>query len=199
MTGAGQDRAFAVRLLALDEVRALYRSRLAADFPPDELKPLSAIESALARGEYACYGAMDGDEALACAFFVKLGGKALFDYLDVARELRDRGIGSRFLQALIAGPLRDLDCVLLEVDDPDFAPDAEELETRRRRLAFYLRNGLVDTGVRATVWGVEYRILALPVGRAPTPAQARETYAALYRAIFPPRVFASRVKLPPLA
>lgn len=199
MSGAGQDRGFTLRPLGLAEIRALYRSRMTADFPPDELKPLSAIEGAMARGEYACFGAMDGDGdgTLAYAFFVTLGRRALFDYFAVARKLRGRGIGSRFLQALIAGPLRDMDCVLLEVDDPDFAPDAAERDTRRRRLAFYLRNGLADTGVRATVWHVAYRVLALPVGRIPTPIEAREIYGALYRAIMPPRVYAAMVELPP--
>ena len=193
----GQERDFSVQALPPEQVRALYRRRMTADFPPDELKPLSAIERALARGKYACYGAMDGEDTLAYAFFVKLGEQALFDYYAVARELRGQGIGSRFMQALIAGPLRDMDCVLLEVDDPDFAPDAAELDNRRRRLDFYLRNGLADTGLRARVWRVEYRILALPVGRLPSRRQAREIYTSLYRAIMPPEIYAAMVELPP--
>ena len=188
---------FRVRALTLHEVRALYARRMVEDFPPDELKPLSMIERALARGEYACLGAADGDDVLAYAFFVKAGAQALFDYFAVRKGLRDAGVGSRFIRALIGGALAGLDCVLLEVDDPDRAPDADERTIRDRRLAFYLRNGLMDTGVTAEVYGVAYRILALPLGRAVTPDEARRVYAALYHSILPKRVYDERVFIAP--
>ena len=142
-----------------------------------------------ARGEYICYGAFDGGAILAYAFFVLMGRKALFDYFAVDEALRDRGIGSRFLRALIGGPLSGMDCVLLEVDDPGAAPTSEERQVRERRLAFYLNNGLEDTHARATVYGVDYVILSLPVGPAPDSEQARRVYADLYRAILPPRFY----------
>lgn len=182
-------RALDVRTLDAGQIRALYAQRLKRDFPPDELKPLSRIERALARGEYICYGAFDGGAILAYAFFVLMGRKALFDYFAVDEALRDRGIGSRFLRALIGGPLSGMDCVLLEVDDPGAAPTSEERQVRERRLAFYLNNGLEDTHARATVYGVDYVILSLPVGPAPDPEQARRVYADLYRAILPPRFY----------
>ena len=94
---------FRVAPLPADRVRQLYTERLREDFPPDELKPLSAIEEMLCRGRYVCYGAADGDEILAYAFFVKNGKNALADYFAVRRDLRDRGIGSRFIGELIAG------------------------------------------------------------------------------------------------
>ena len=189
MTEGEGNGAVRVRTLSLEQVRGLYAQRLKRDFPPDELKPLSRIERALARGEYACYGAFEGESILAYAFFVLLGRRALFDYYAVDAALRDRGIGSRFIRALIEGPLADMDCVLLEVDDPDSAPSPEEAGVRRRRLAFYLQNGLVETGVRATVYGVDYLILSLPVGNRPDPEQTRRVYAELYRAILPPRLY----------
>ncbi len=190
---------FSVRALALAQIRELYAQRLVVDFPPDELKPLSIIERALRRGEYVCYGAMDGQEALAYGFFVKLeaDGKrfALFDYFAVRQDLRDRGVGSRFLLALVDGPLRGMDCVLLEIDAPERAGTPEERRIRDRRLRFYLNNGLRDTTVSAVVYGVEYRILSLPVGGFPSPEETRRLYAALYRAILPERAYKTMVKL----
>ena len=190
---------FALRELGLEEVRPLYEERLKEDFPPNELKPLWAIERALEKGEYACYGAARGEDLLAYAFFVVIregeARWALFDYYAVRRDLRDRGVGSAFIQALVAGPLRDMDCVLLEVDDPAFAPDPAELETRRRRLDFYLRNGLTDTSVTATVYGADFRILALPVGAPLAPGETRRVYGALYRAMMPPRIYARMVDI----
>ncbi len=188
---------FAVQELSLAQVRAVYAGRMQEDFPPDEIKPLSAIERAMGRGQYVCYGAMAGADILAYAFFVALkeGEKqfALFDYLAVKKEARCTGVGSAFLQALMTGPLKGMTAVLLEIDDPAFALDAEEEAVRNRRLRFYLRNGLVDTSVTAVVFGVEFRILALPVGPCPSPDETRRMYAALYRAVMPPRIYEREV------
>lgn len=192
-------RRFCIRTLTLEQIRVLYAERLAVDFPPDELKPLTAIERALARGEYACYGAMAGEETLAYAFFVRLdgegGGIALFDYCAVRGDLRGTGVGGGFIRALIAGPLRDTACVLLEVSEPACADDPRERALRERRLRFYLRNGLAETGVSAVVYGVTYRILALPVGPVPSPEETRRVYAAVYRAMLPAEDFDRRVEI----
>lgn len=177
-------RSFRVGVLTLGQVRMLYRERLKQDFPANEVKPLWIIERAMSRGEYICYGAVEGDEILAYAFFVVSGRRALFDYYAVARDLRDMGIGSRFIRALIEGPLSGMDCVLLEVDDPDCAT-GDEAALREKRLSFYLRNGLTDTGVRAEVFRVRFRILALPVGGEREPAEVRRIYSEIYHAILP--------------
>ena len=184
-----------VEALTAEQVRDLYARRLTRDFPPDELKPLSRIEQAMTRGEYVCYGAVEGGAILAYAFFVLLGRLALFDYYAVDEPLRDRGIGSRFMRALIEGPLADMDCVLLEVDDPDGAEALGEVALRRRRLVFYLKNGLVETGVKATVYGVDFDILTLPVRERPSADGVRRMYARLYRAILPPPLYEKWVKI----
>ena len=192
-------RSFEVQTLSLSQVRDVYAERMVCDFPRNELKPLFMIEWALARGHYACYGAVEGGEVLAYAFFVLQGDGAarcaLFDYYAVRADLRDRGVGSAFIRALIEGPLAALDCVLLEVDDPAFAPDAREREIRKRRLNFYLRNGLSDTTVTAEVFRVPFRVLSLPVGKRPTPQQAGRYYAMLYRCMLPTPVYRRAVKI----
>ena len=181
---------FDIRPLTSDEVRRLYGERLTADFPPDEVKSLGVIEGAIARGGYACYGAVRGGEILAYAFFVIRAPHALFDYYAVRADLRDTGVGSRFIRALMDGPLQACDCVLLEVDDPDAADSPAERAHRERRLRFYLRNGLVETGVTANVWHVDYRILALPVGRGLLPrAETQRIYSLLYQSMMPPDLF----------
>lgn len=188
---------FTAEELNLTQIRALYTGRMREDFPPAEIKPLSAIERAISRGEYVCFGAMAGEDILAYAFFIRLKkgerGFALFDYFAVKKEARCTGIGSAFLQALIRESLQGMDAVLLEVDDPACAWDAAEQDIRNRRLRFYLRNGLVDTSVTAVVFDVQFRILALPVGPCPAPDDARRMYADLYRAVMPPKIFASKV------
>ncbi|MBR5110183.1 MAG: GNAT family N-acetyltransferase [Clostridia bacterium] len=188
---------FTVETLSLSQIRAVYRERMKQDFPPDELKPLKMIEGALARDEYVCFGAVRCEEILAYAYFVKVkeDGKpfALFDYYAVRKDLRGQKIGSLFIQALMRGPLQDMDAVVLEVDDPACAESPKELDIRSRRLAFYLRNGLKDTGVAATVFGVQFRILALPLGSPMAADEVKRRYAALYRALLPDRLFKKEI------
>ncbi|MBQ6372901.1 MAG: GNAT family N-acetyltransferase [Clostridia bacterium] len=183
-----------IRSLTLSEVEAIYVSRMAEDFPPAEIKPMSAIRTLLERGQYACYGYSGGD-TLAYAFFVKLGRWALLDYYAVMRDHRDRGVGSRFLGELIAGPMQAFDCVLAEVDDPDFAGDARERALRERRKRFYLRNGLWETGVRASAFGVEFQLLALPVGARPDDQKVRRVYSDLYRSFLPAHMYDSKIRV----
>ena len=190
-------QSFHVNRLSLAQVRSAYAALLIPAFPEDELKPLRMIEQALGRGEYLCYGASHGDDVLAAAFFVRICREGrtlmLFDYFVVREDLRCRGLGSRFLQALIEGPLKGEAAILLEVDEPSCAETPGEEEIRNRRLAFYLRNGLVDTGAMATVYGVTYRILCLNAQSVPTPDEARRLYAALYHAVLPPQIYRQRV------
>ena len=187
-------REFRVVKLTFDQVRRVYSEQMVPAFPEDELKPLNMIEQALARGEYLCLGAADGDEVLAVAFFVRIVREGrtlmLFDYFAVREDLRDQGLGSRFLQSLIGEPfLAEADAALLEVDEPEAADTPEEQDIRSRRLAFYLRNGLRDTSVNADVYGVTYRILSLPAGRELAPDAVRRTYAALYHSFLPDHLY----------
>lgn len=191
---------FVVKPLSLPGIRRIYAQHITRDFPPDERKPLDAIESAYARGEYQCFGAFEEEKLAAYAFFVKLRKNAetlyLFDYLAVLPERRDQGVGSRFLQALMADALSAADCVLLEVDHPDYAKTEAERALRLRRLAFYLRNGLTDTGVSARVYHVEYRILSLPVGKPRKSAETADIYQALYHAVMPRWIYDEMVEIP---
>ena len=176
-----------VRPLSLPEVREAYRDLILPTFPDDERKPLGMIERALSRDRYRCYGVERDGRLLACAFLVVLrdAGKAdcLVDYLSVREDLRGQGIGRLLLTRLAETELAGYRTVLLEVDDPDVAA-GEEKRLRERRMAFYGRCGLADTGVRARVFGVDYRILCLPDPAGP-PEGAAETYAALYRSFLP--------------
>lgn len=184
-----------IRPLTLSQVRAIYVQRMREDFPPDEMKPLARIEELLSEGLYACCGWFDGDRMPAYAFFDVFENSALLDYFAVEKSMRDQGLGSRFLRALIEGPLKDKDCALLEVEDPDCAADAEEKALRLRRLGFYMRNGMIDTGVRATAFHVTFKLLSLPVGRVPVGQAARRAYASIYRAILPGDLYAKMVRI----
>lgn len=187
-----------IRPLEPAQIRAVYKERMTVDFPPDELKSLAIIERAIRRSEYRCYGGFIGENIAAYAFFVTIRERGetvwLFDYLAVEQSRRDQGIGSAFLQALQREVLPEADAVLLEIDDPDFAEGEERLH-RLRRERFYHRNGLVDTGVTANVFGVDFKILEVPRRALHDRETCQDYYRELYRRLLPSDMFSREVKV----
>ena len=175
--------------ITLNQIRALYFHQMPMDFPAEEIKPLAMIEQSFALGQYHGYICRQGDKTLAYALFVGMGKHALFDYYAVRQDLRGQGLGSAFIQALIDGPLQSKDVVLLEVEDPDCATTPQDKNKRERRLYFYLRNRLSDTGVRSIVNHVPYRVLSLPMEHPMAKADIRRIYAELYKTTLPDRPF----------
>ena len=187
-----------IRPIRMEELEDAYRLLIASSFPPEERKPLRMIRQALARDAYRCYGAYLGGSLAACVFFAVLrearGSYWLLDYLSVREDLRGQGIGSALLERLLSGGFGTDGTILLEVDDPDAAEGAERL-LRQRRRSFYLRNGLLETGVRAHVYGVDYRILRAPGAGTPDDEETASGYAALYRSFLPAGLFARHVSV----
>lgn len=172
------------RITDFSVIEGLYKSRLKQDFARNELKPLSAIRRLWDRDAYDCYGLFRGEDLLGYAFFVRIGRNYLFDYLAIEAGHRDEGLGSAFLRQL-AACLTEADCVVGEVEDPDKAEDEAERALRERRLQFYLRAGYRRTDLTARVFGADYRILEVPVGRDHSTDELRAVYTELYRAILP--------------
>ena len=121
------------RITDFAAVETLYRERMKKDFARNELRPLDNLRRSWERDAYDCYGLFHGEEILGYAFFARLGGSYLFDYLAIAGEHRDEGLGSAFLRGL-AGGFADADCVVGEVEDPDKAKDAAERALRGRSI-----------------------------------------------------------------
>ena len=150
-----------LRTLGTDEMRGLYSPCLERDFPPEELMPWKWMEPLIENGYQRSVGFYDGEGLAAYALFITAGDKprtALLNYFAVQPERRGRGAGSLCLE-LMREAISGRDCrIIFEVEDPDTAPDPE---AARRRIDFYLRGGARATGVRSTLFGVEYRIMVL--------------------------------------
>lgn len=176
------------------EVREVYKKFLSVDFSANERRPLVVIERAMEKGLYVCYAALEEGAICAYAFFVVLPGKNgsgtryLFDYYAVAEELRGKGIGGCFIGRLLHETLVDASSVLVEIDNPAYAWDEAEREIRERRRSFYIKNGLIDTGVDVCTFGVEFRLMEA-VGEAADREEVCRNYADLYRVFLPPKVF----------
>ena len=182
------------RLKDFAQVEALYRTRLKKDFVRNELKPLISMRRSWEKNAYDCYGLYDGEEILGYAFFVRLGHSALLDYLAIAEEHRSEGLGTVFLRQL-RSCLRDADCVLVEVEDPEKAADGETRLQRERRRQFYLRGGWRETGLCSVLFGADYRILEIPGGKEHSAEQLRRVYTELYRSCLPAFFFRTRFRV----
>ncbi len=83
-----------------------------------------------------------------------------FWYFAVPEELRGRGTGQRILTQLIEkyGGQSNI----LDMESPEQV--CENSEQRKRRHAFYLRNGFRDTGVGKSFKGIDYTIMMIGEG-----------------------------------
>ena len=83
-----------------------------------------------------------------------------FWYFAVPKELRGQGIGQRILTQLIEkyGGQSNI----LDMESPEQV--CENSEQRKRRHAFYLRNGFHDTGVGKSFKGIDYTIMMIGEG-----------------------------------
>lgn len=185
------------RILTRDEITSVYNSYMKNDFPKDELKPLSMIVKALDNEQYFCYGIFNDDNLCGYAYFVSLiiGSKqyCLLDYFAVLSNMRDKGIGSEFLQ-LLHNKLKDIEMIICESEDPA-GTTGDELDIRYRRIAFYLRNRFINTGVTASVFGVNYILLELDLDKEHTNDDIRTYYSKLYRSFLTENLYNKFVKV----
>lgn len=156
------------------------------DFPGSELKPLDRILKGMKKGTYESVGFYDSEtkELLAYAVLVKTGADLLLDYFAVTEEYRDQGIGGAFLKRIARG-YQNAGSLIAEVEDPDFARNEEERKLQNRRIQFYLRNGFVDTGVKTTLFGVEFMIMESAENGTHSQDKIKEIYKTHYRKILP--------------
>ena len=86
-------------------------------------------------------------------------------------------------------------CILLEVDDPAAADNDKEKAVRDRRIRFYLKNGLRNTGAKTNTFGVDFLILELPAGSPHSAEEAGQIYSLIYRSILPKRIYSHMVHI----
>ena len=171
--------------LTLPELRNLYDTAMAQDFPPAERKPFSAMEALLRRGFYEpLLLTGTAGEPLAYALQVVAPGVpcALIDYFAVRADLRGGGVGTAALQLVKEYCAMRVQDLLLECEHPAEAPDPD---AARRRIGFYLRAGARATALESRVFGTRYTVLSLPCGGTVPDAQLCKELRALYRVMVP--------------
>ena len=139
------------RLMNASERDHWYAHLLPEGFGPNEIKPREDVERLLAEDRYEIWGLIPGDPESLPVGFACLWKRAgiplvLLDYLGVTAALRNGGWGARMLELLKAQgrPL------VMESELPVEGAPEEENAIRRRRIAFYERNGFVPAYEMAT-------------------------------------------------
>lgn len=142
-------------------------------FPKEEKKPMEFMEQLEKEGKMEITAIADGDVFVGLAIFMVSGGTALVDYLAIAPEKRCGGYGGRAVQAMLR-QYGDKKLIFEIEKEDDQAPNAVD---RRRRKAFYLKNGLKETGLFANVYHTDFELLT------PDGELTYEAYVAFLREI----------------
>ena len=130
-------------------IRLLYRQA----FPRSERKPFKMIRRMHRAGRTDVWLAEQDGRFAGLGITINGSDIILLDYLAVHEKCRDKGVGSAFLQALMA-KYADKG-FFLEIEAPD-RDDPTGIKARRK--AFYLRNGLTDMHVTANLFGVRMEL-----------------------------------------
>ena len=174
------------------QMEKIYQERMKEDFPPNELDPLEVINESVERGNYECFGLMDGEGITGYTFLIKHGEDYLIDYLAIYPEWRKHGLGGELVR-LLGEYLVHAKSIILEVEDPEFARNAVEKEMRAGRLEFYLRRGFRDTGVRVTYFEAPFIILEMEQTRVHTAEEIKALYEMHYKVFLPDGMYEKNV------
>ena len=146
-----------LKLLNKEGLTALYQNELTADFPHSELKPLRAMLRLTDMGQYEPLLVTDEGRSVgyALAWLPESREGALLEYFGVLRGLRSGGLGSKILTLLSEryGQLFG------EAEAPGPEASPEENGLRRRRIAFYERNGFRVLDYECALFGVRFNCL----------------------------------------
>ena len=130
-------------------------------FPEQEKKPLHVMEQLVEDGKMEMLAIVDGDEFVGLAINMLSGNCALLDYYAIIPEKRSGGYGSKGLEVLLVHFKNQKYIFEIEIQDEQ----ADNAQERKRRKAFYLRNGLKETGLFATGISMQRKSRHLSSGR----------------------------------
>ena len=146
-----------LKLLDKQELTDLYQSEMVFDFPKAELKPLRAMLRLMDMGQYDPLLITDDEGSplgYAMLWLPRARNGALLEYLGVLRGKRNGGLGTHVLP-LLAERYGQL---FGEAEAPT-SDDPAENDLRRRRIAFYERNGFRVLDYECALFGVHFNCL----------------------------------------
>ncbi len=140
-----------------DKLRNLYET----SFPPEEQIPWKDLMVLVEKMPLDFTAYYEGEWLMGFTIVYPRESFNWFWYFAVPEKLRGCGVGQRILSRLIER-YKDRSNIL-DMESP-LQQDCDNLEQRRRRYAFYLRNGFRDTGVGRSFGGIDYTIMMMGDG-----------------------------------
>ena len=181
-----------LNLLNKEELTNLYKDEMMFDFPRAELKPLRAMLRLMDMGQYDPLLVTD-DQGVALGYAMiwlpRARNGALLEYLGVLRGKRNGGRGSQ-VRPLLAARYGQL---FGEAEAPT-SDDPAENDLRRRRIAFYERNGFRVLDYECALFGVHFNCLYL--GPETDDRKVEALHRSVYADYFSPEHMARYIQLP---
>ncbi|HIT32964.1 MAG TPA: GNAT family N-acetyltransferase [Candidatus Enterenecus stercoripullorum] len=181
-----------LKLLSKQELTDLYEQEMVFDFPKAELKPLRAMLRLMDLGQYDPLLITDDQEqplGYAMLWLPRTRQGALLEYLGVLRGKRNGGLGSQVLP-LLADRYGQL---FGEAEAPD-SDDPAENDLRRRRIAFYERNGFRVLDYDCALFGVHFKSLYL--GPQTDDRKVEALHRSVYADYFSPEHMRRYIQIP---
>lgn len=171
-----------LRAINYETAAYIYDKWLVKHFPGNEVKPLINIKNMWEIGGYEAYAWYEGEELIGYAFMCGCpdGDCILLDYLAILDEHRAEGYGSKILLEL-KNVAQNKKALVIETENLDTAASQAEVDERIRRDRFYTGNGVVKSGLTATVYDADYRVWYLPIAESLTDAELMRVYDDIYK------------------
>ena len=135
------------------ELRRLYETA----FPAEEQIPYDDLIHLLDAMDIDYTAYYDGEMLVGFTMVLRLPKYNWGWYFAVREELRGKGIGQEILSAVL-DKYSEGNPFVIDIESP-YQPDAPNPEQRRRRHAFYLRNGMKDTPTSRTWENLTFTIM----------------------------------------
>ena len=180
-----------LKLLNKEELTELYNAELVFDFPKSELKPVRSMHRLMDMGVYEPMLVLEDGEAMgyAMVWLPPEGQGALLEYFGVLRGKRNAGLGTRILHRLA----EQYGQIFGEAEAPT-SDDPAENDLRRRRIGFYLRNGLRLLDYDCALFGVHFNCLYL--GPETDDRKIEALHRSVYASYFSPEHMEKHIQLP---
>lgn len=134
-----------------EQVYALYETA----FPKEEQKPISYMEKWAEEGKAELLAVVEEREFIGLVMNMFSSSAAVLDYFAISPEKRNGGYGGKAVRGLVERFQGQK--YVFEIEKQDEL--AENAEDRKRRKAFYLRNGLKETGLFVHAYDTDFEIL----------------------------------------
>lgn len=135
----------------LKKLKVLYKRA----FPKSERKPFAMILRSWCENRGEIYGVFSGDKFAGLVLTLISPNAVLIDYLAILPKFQSQKIGGAVLSNLMQ--IYKDKAIFCEIESTE---NVWENSLKFRRKRFYLKNGLFDTGIKISLWGVKMELLS---------------------------------------